>query len=434
MERSEILNILSDWNFWKEDIDTGIERQQLLNRINDVSKAKEITVITGIRRSGKSTLLLQFCRRLIDSGVRKEDTLMINFEDPRFKELNLDVLNRIYDIYLAEMNPAKDHYVFLDEVQAIGGWEKFARHLYENKRVNVFVTGSSSKLLSSEYSTVLAGRHMDIKISPLSFKEYLGFVGIEAKKPLDLAAGRHRINKAFYSYLEWGGFPKAVLVKEEREKRSLLEVYFRDIIIKDIVVRHEIKQVEKLEELAKYYLTNISTLQSFNRIRKLLRLNLDTVERFSRHLSDVYLLSFVRKFSYSKKEQMLNPRKVYCSDTGLRNGVAFVFSKDMGRLAENIVFTELDRRGEEIYYWKKENEVDFIIKRGHQIAEAIQICWSVGDPDVKKRELKGLIKACNEFALKEGLVITEDFEAEEKIEGKRIKYVPLWKWLLSMQA
>lgn len=431
MERSEILNILTDWNLWKKDIDAGIKRKTPLKKIAEASKIREIVVIKGIRRSGKSTLLLQFCKELIDSGVRREDTLIVNFEDPRFKQLNLDTLNKIYDVYLTELSPKESHYVFLDEVQAVDGWEKFARYLHENRRVSVFVTGSSSKLLSSEYSTVLSGRHTDVELRQLSFAEYLHFIGVDVKNRLDLSAKRHKIKKAFYDYLKWGGFPKVVLVQEERDKRELLYMYFRDIIIKDVVVRHKIKEIDKLEELAKYYLTNVSTLHSFNKIKNILKLNLDTVERFSSYLSEVYLLSFVRKFSHSKKEQILNPRKVYCSDTGLRNAVSFVFSEDLGRLAENIVFTELNRRGSEVYYWKKEQEVDFLVKKGFKIAEAIQVCWNIENPEVKERELKGLKAACKEFKLKKGLIITEDYEGAEKIGDEAIKYVPLWKWLLT---
>ncbi len=431
MEKSEILDILNDWNFWKKDIYTGIKREDLLRRLAELSRAKEIVVVKGIRRSGKSTLLLQFCKELINSGVRKEDILIVNFEDPRFKELNLDLLNKIYELYLTEISPSEKHYVLLDEVQVINSWEKFARYLHENRRINVFVTGSSSKLLSSEYATVLAGRHLDIIVKPLSFREYLTFIGLDVKGNADISAKRHSIKRAFSSYLKWGGFPKVVLAQAEKEKRDLLDVYFRDIIIKDIVVRYKIKNIEKLEELAKYYLTNISTLQSFNKIRNLLKLNLDTVERFSYYLSYVYLISFVPKFSYSKKQQILNPRKVYCSDNGMRNSIAFVFSKDLGRLAENIVFNELNKEHIEVYYWKEKHEVDFITKKRDKVLDAIQVCWDLSDSETKKRELSGLTEVCKQLKLKNGFIITEDFSGEEYVGRTKITYVPLWRWLLS---
>jgi len=432
MEKSEILNVLNDWNFWKKEIDVGIRREIIVKRIEEMSKAKEIVVITGIRRSGKSTSLLQFCKDMIDSGTNKEDILIINFEDPRLNNLNLDLLNKIYEIYLTELNPSKEHYVILDEVQLIDGWEKFARFLHENKKINVFVTGSSSKLLSSEYSTVLTGRHLDLEIRPLSFKEYLFFKKIEIKNELEISQKRHEIKRAFANYLKEGGFPKLTLEDNEENKADLLGVYFRDIIIKDIVQRYNIKDVNKLNDLTKYYLTNVSALQSFNNIKNVLKLNLDTVERFSSYLSSVFLLSFVKKFSYSEKEQILNPRKVYCADNGLRNSVAFVFLDDYGKLAENIVFNELNKKGSEIYYWKnqKQEEVDFIVKKKQKIVQAIQVCWDVGKPETKEREVRSLVKACEELKLKEGLILTEDTLSNETIEGINIHFQPIWKWLL----
>jgi len=433
MEKAEIMNILNDWNFWRRDIDAGIKRANLVKQIRDISKIKEIAVITGIRRSGKSTVLLQFCKELIESGIKKEDLLIINFEDPRFKNLDLDLLNKIYEIYLTELMPNSTHFVILDEVQVIEGWEKFARFLHESKKVNVFVTGSSSKLLSSEYSTVLAGRHLDLETKTLTFKEYLYFKGIEITNSLDLVDKRHMLKSEFEKYLLNGGFPKVVLIKEESQKKELLQTYFRDIIIKDIVIRFKIKEIDKLESLAKYYLSNVSTLQSYNNIKKVLMLNLDTVERFSQYLTNVYLLSFIKKFSYSEKEQLVNPRKVYCVDNGLRNSVAFVFSEDYGRLAENIVYNELNKNGVELFYWKnqKQKEVDFILKEKKLLLKAVQVCWNIEKPKTKEREVESLVDCCKELKIKRGLILTESLEKEEKVEGILISYEPIWKWLLT---
>ena len=433
MEKTEILDVLNDWNFWRKEIDVGVTRETIVKKIAELSKTREIVVITGIRRCGKSTSLLQFCKGLLDDGIKKEDILIINLEDPRLKKPDLDLLNKIYEIYLTELNPNKKHYVILDEIQNIKEWEKFARFLHENKKINVFVTGSSSKLLSSEYSTVLAGRHLDLQIKPLSFKEYLFFKKIVIKNVLDISVKRHEIKRAFADYLKGGGFPKVTLAVREEDKRDLLEIYFRDIVIKDIVQRYKIKEIDKLNDLAKYYLTNISTLQSFNNIKNVLKINLDTVERFSYYLSEVFLLSFVRKFSYSEKEQILNPRKVYCADNGLRGSVAFVFSDDYGRLAENLAFNELNDKGLEIYYWKnqKQEEVDFIIKKKQKIIRAVQVCWNIGKIKTKKREVGALVEACRELKLKEGLVLTEDFSSTETIEGIKVAFQPIWKWLLS---
>lgn len=435
MEKSETLDILNDWNFWKKDQETGIKRESCIKKIKKLAEMKEIVVMIGIRRCGKSTLLLQFCKDLIDSGFEKKNILIINTEDPRWKNISLELLNRIYEIYLTELQPSPDHIVILDEIQNIDGWERFARFLHENRKVNVFVTGSSSKLLSSEYATVLTGRHLDMQVNPLSFKEYLFFQGYEIKDDVDISNKRHALKAEFKRYLMYGGFPKVSITKTESQKKELLETYFRDIIIKDIVKRFKIKEINKIEELAKYYLANVSTLQSFNNIKNVLKLNLDTVERFSYYLSYAFFLYFVRKFSYSEKEQILNPRKVYCADNGLRNSVAFVFSSDYGRLAENIAYNALQKDGKEIYYWKnqKGEEVDFIVKEKQRVKQAVQVCWNIEKKETKEREMKSLVIACKELKLREGLILTEDVEQEEKIDKIRIVFRPLWRWLLEKE-
>ncbi len=433
MKKSEILEILNDWNFWKKDLDTGVGRTGFLKEIERLSQMNEIVVISGVRRSGKSTLLLQFCESLIKKGTRKKDILIINLEDPRFRDLNLELLNQVYEIYLTELAPGKNHYVVLDEVQVIPGWEKFARFLYENKKVHVFVTGSSSKLLASEYSTTLAGRHVDIEIFPLSFVEFLGFKGTEIKNNLDAVEQRHALKRGVKEFLEFGGFPKVTLLQNERDKNELLTSYFRDITIKDVVKRYRIKEVGKLEELAKYYLTNVSCVQSFNKTKNIIGLSLDTVERFSHYLENAYFVYFVRKFSFKTKEQILNPRKIYCIDLGLRNAVSFQFKEEMGRLAENIAFIELKRRKKDIFYWKdkQQREVDFVVREGKKIKQLVQVCWNIDDEKTREREIHALLSAMELFKLKEGLVITEDKEEEESIKGQKIRFVPLWKWLLS---
>lgn len=432
MEKAEILEILEEYNFWRRELDTGIRRDSLLTELKRLLRINEIVVVSGVRRSGKSTLCLQLCKSLIENGVRKEDILIVNFEDPRFRNLNLEILNKIYEVYITELNPSKEHYIVFDEVQAIEGWEKFVRYLHENKKTHVLVTGSSSKLLGSEYATVLAGRHVDMEISPLSFSEFLLFRGIHIKNNLDMIANRHKIKRHLSEYMKWGGFPKVILTEREQDKKELLLTYFRDIMIKDVVSRYKIKEINKLEELAKYYLSNVSSLQSFNKIKDILKLSLDTIERFSYYLSNVYLLFLVKKFSYSEKEQILNPKKIYSIDTGIRNSVGFIFSKDLGKVIENMVFNELKRTHKEIYYWKdyQQKEVDFVLKDGLKVKELIQVCWDIGNMETREREIKGLIKAMKEFKLKEGLIITDDYESEETIKGKRIVYKPLWKWLL----
>jgi len=435
MRKDEILRILVDWNYWGNYRDESVERGRYIEKLNHLLKTGEIIVIKGVRRSGKSTLMLQFIRK---SGLDEKNTLVVNFEDPRFRNPNLELLDRIYEVYQEELQPDEGHYVILDEVQEVEGWEKFARFLHEAKKVQVFITGSSSKLLSEEYSTLLAGRHVDIEIFPLCFTEFLEFKGVSIRSRIEMIKFRHRIRKLLDEYLEFGGFPKVVLIEEEKGKKELLNNYFRDILIKDVQRRFKVRETVKLEELAKYYLTNISTLQSFNRARKWLDLSLDTVERYSKYFAIARLLFFVPKFSFSLKEQILNPKKVYCMDPGLRNIVSFKFSEDRGRIAENVVFLNLLFRNRnsdrEIYYWrdKRGREVDFVLKRGLKIERLIQVTYVSSEEEVDIREKKALLKASEELNCEDMQVITRDYEAEEDFKGKKIKFIPLWKWLVNI--
>ncbi len=432
MEREEVLRILLDWNYWGDYKDESIERRGYINELNRLLKTGEIAVIKGVRRAGKSTLMLQFVKKLVEEGLKEENTLVVNFEDPRFKNLDLELLDTIYETYMEELQVDGEHLVVLDEVQEIEGWEKFSRYLQEAKRGNVLITGSSSKLLSEEYSTLLAGRHVDIEVFPLSFREFLDFKGVSIESRVDIIKHRHKIRNLLREYMEFGGFPKVTLIEEG--KGDLLANYFRDIVIRDVQVRFRVRETAKLEELAKYYLTNISTLQSFNRARQALNLSLDTVERFSRYFSIARLLFFVPKFSFSLKQQILNPKKVYCIDPGLRNIVSFKFAEDIGRIAENVVFLELFRSGKEVYYWRDRagREVDFAVKEKLKVRELVQVCWRIEEEKTRKREIAALVKAMDELKLKEGLIITENTEGRENINGKWITYKPLWKWLVEV--
>lgn len=432
MKKEEILEILADTNFWIKKQDVGIKRSQILNEIEIAAASKEIIVIQGIRRSGKSTIARQYIQKIIDKKTNPKKTLIVNFEDPRLRNLSPELMNKIYAVYCENVSEEGDNHIVLDEIQNINGWEKFARYLYEIKKENVFITGSSSKLLSGEYATVLAGRHLGFNIFPLSFREFLMFNGFETLDKLQIAGKKNRIKKLFGNYLENGGFPKIVLTSPDQNKKEMAKSYFNSIIIKDIINRHNISEKQILEELAKYYLSGISSLHSFNKLKDVFNVSLDTIQRFSYYLEEVYLLYFVKMFDYSVKKQILNPKKVYCIDTGLRNALCFKFRENLGQLYENMVFIELKRRGKEIYYWKnsKQKECDFVIKEELKIKEAIQVCYNIEDSGTKTREINGLIAAMKEFDLNSGLIITEDFEDNQAIDGLSIRFIPLWKWLI----
>jgi len=429
MLKEKIFEILTDWNFWDKEQASGVLRDSYLDRLIHLQN-NHILVIVGARRAGKSTLMKQYIKRLFLSGVQNRDTLFVNLEETRFAgSLSLELLQDIYETFLQYLQPSKKPYIFLDEVQNIPQWERFVRSLQERDEANIIVSGSNSKLLSAEFGTLLTGRYLSIEVFPLSFKEFLTFKGIRLKDQLHLIQERMKIKNLLIEYITNGGFPQVVL---SQPKKELLATYFNDIITRDIVYRFRIRNIQTLQALANYYLTSISSPITFNKIKNFLNLPLDTVERFSYYLSYAYLFFFVHRFSYSSKEKEKSPRKVYCIDTGLRNALGVSFSEDYGRNLENIVFLELKRRGNEIYYWKDNagKEVDFVISSGKKVIELIQVCWDVEDIDVKRREILPLLKAMEEFKLPQAQIVTSEFEGEDEFKDKRIRFVPLWKWLL----
>lgn len=434
LTKNEILSVLNDWNFWNKDLNIGILRQGYLDILNRLAKTKQVLVIVGARRSGKSFVMRQFVKDLLKKGIPANQTLMINFEDPRLPKLHAQDLDLIYETYLEALNPKGKPYIFLDEIQEVDDWEKWVRTAHELDKAQIIISGSNAKLLSQELSTLLTGRHVDITVFPLSFKEYLSFFDLRVQGDLDFIDNKIEIKRLFSQYLEFGAFPEVVL---SPEKREILSRYFDDIVNKDLAKRYNIRKTPALKSLAKFYFSNIANTITFRRVEKFLTLSILSIEKFSEYFTNAHLLFFVNRFSFKIKEQEKSPRKVYAIDSGLVNAVGFRFSENSGRLLENIVFLELTRRAQnnsnlEFYYWKDERhrEVDFVIKDNKTIAQLIQVCKNLSDESTKRREIESLLKAMDELQVVNGIIITEDEEGEEKIENKDIKFIPVWKWLL----
>jgi predicted AAA+ superfamily ATPase len=428
MENEKIIEILNDWNFWKKDLNIGVYREKYLERINKLLKTEQVIAITGVRRSGKSTLMKQFIKKHIDFGKDRRSFLYINFEEPKFTGLlSLEFLEQIYQAFIEIVKPEEKPVILLDEVQNVPMWEKFVRGYSEKNEAYFIISGSSSKLLSKEFGSLLTGRWLEIKVYPLDFREFLEFQNLKIIDKLDIISKKIKIKQLLREYIEFGGFP---LVTLKEEKEDILIRTFDDIIIRDIGERYNIRRLDKLKILAKRYLTDFSCLISYRNIAKAVGLSLDSVERISSYMQDAYLIYFINKFSYSLKKQEINPRKVYCIDSGLINIVSFRFMENIGRLYENLVFQSLMQNGKEVYYFKEKGECDFIIKEKQKIIQLIQVCYNINDPDTKKREIDSLLEASAKLKCNNLLVITDDQEKEEKIKGKKIKYAPLWKWLL----
>ncbi len=434
MKNNDLLGILRDWNFWEKDLNSGVDRDTYLDVLSKMLPSQQVKIITGARRSGKSFIMRQLAKYLMASGVDKKNILIVNFEDPGFVNLDTKLLQQIFETYLETQSPKGEIYIFLDEVQEVPRWEKWVRMMQELDKANMVISGSNSKLLGGELATVLTGRHLDVVVMPLSFIEFLKFRDLEIKNDSTLISKDLEARKLLKEFLELGSFPVVVL-EEEKKKEALLN-YYEDTVNRDLIKRYKIRKAEELRSLIKFYLSNISSPITFTSSGKFLKISAETTERFSSYLEASYLIFFLKRFSYKFKEQAKSPRKVYAVDTGVANTIGFRFSPNLGRLAENAVFLELKRRTHlnpflEIYYWKSlaDEEVDFVIKENTKIKELIQVCWDINDINIKKRETKALLKAMQEFKLGKGLIITEDYEGEEEIGRKKIRYVRLRDWL-----
>lgn len=420
---------LTEWNPWWEDVSSlkefeGVSRPQYTELVGSV-EVKEVTIITGVRRCGKSTLMYQMIRKLLEKGVTPKQILFVNFED---KKLEGDDIETIYASYKENMNPDKKTYVFFDEIHKKTGWESWIRRKYDLKTKDKFVvSGSCSYLLKKEYSTLLTGRNITFEVLPLSFKEFLSFKNIlidthNIEKGILLEKTRLQIITALKEYFSLGGFPEVSLKKEEYKLR-VLEQYFDDILYKDIVDRYTLNS-QKAKDLALFFMTNFTSLYSLRNLRNSLNLSYDTIKDYLSYYVEAYLFFVVDNFSYSFKEQKTLPSKIYCIDGGLRNAVSFKFSKDEGKLAENIVFVELKRRKNNPYYWKGKGEVDFVTKEKDQSLTAINVSFT---DEIEPREIISLIEFKATFEkTKKSILLTKNIEKKEK----GIQFIPLWKWLL----
>jgi len=441
MKEQEIIEVLGEWNFWNREIDTGIPRRDYTDKLFEFLRYDKVISIVGIRRAGKSYIVRQLAKELIKSGLDRQKTLIINFEEPVFEGSELKDLLKMYESYVEIIRPAGKPFVFLDEIQNVPKWEKFVRSLNERKEAFVTISGSSSKLLSEELATVLAGRQIYFEIFPLSLREFLNFRNLEIKDLKDALLNSQKIKSLMWDYLKFGGFPEVVMSENEDFKFRVLRSYYDDIVTKDVARRFKVRKVEELRSLVKFYLTNTASQVTLNSISKFLKLPTETIRRFSDYIETSKAIFFVKRFSFSFKQQEKSPRKVYSTDTGLVNAVGFRFSANYGRLMENVVAIELKRRQSrnlmvEVYYWKDYagREIDFLVKEGPNIRELIQVTFASDRNEIEERELKTLVRASKETGCKELSVITWDYDAEEEFRGRRIKFVSLWKWLLDLSV
>lgn len=408
----------------------GLVERDVQKDIRDYIKHREIILITGVRRGGKSSLMKLMCDDIIAKfNVPSSNIIYMNFEDERFVDFTVKDFETLYETFLEIENPKGRKYFFLDEIQNIKGWEKWVNRLYEFEDAKIVVTGSNATMLGSEISTALTGRNRQIVNWPFSFREFLNLKSYTInEKDFYRSAKRAEIKRLFKKYFESGGFPEILKIND----LTLLEQYFKDIIYRDVIARYSIRNIREIKELTLFLASNIGTIQSYKNLKDLIGVkSLNTVKNYLEALSGVFLFFCIDLFAFSIKRQIYNPSKVYCVDVALSNSISFKFSQNLGRLYENLVFLELKRRKEEVFYWKSEKgrEVDFVTKKGIKIDKAIQVAVSLSDKKVMDREIQSLMDAKQKLHPKSLIILTEDDEGKETIGNTEIKIFPLWKWL-----
>jgi hypothetical protein len=420
----------------------------------DIIKRKTISINTdsasiisvyGPRQSGKTYLFYQLIEELITKKrIKKDRILYVNFEDERLMPFQLSDFESLLDAYYELYPQNKDErvYLFFDEVQNIEHWEIAVRRIFDKEMVRIFITGSSSKLLSKEIASSLRGRTLSYELLPFSFEEVLLANGIKLAPDIQYSKSRFRIKTILEDYMKFGGFPRVVLEKVDTTRIKILQEYLNTLLVKDLLERFSIRNQALIKEIIRYSLSNVARTLSISNLYKLYTQKQGITKRtainYVRMLEDVMLLFLIHKFSRSPKEQVRNPDKEYVVDNGLRTVAGFYLSDDFGRNMENTVFLKLRQtRMEdpllEIFYWgNPKGEVDFVLRSGSRIKTLIQVTRVSSKDEVKPRETNSLIMASNELRCNDLLVITWDYDAEEKIQEKKIKFIPLWKWLLDL--
>ncbi len=382
-----------------------------------------VKVILGPRRAGKSVFATLLLKNI--------DFAYLNFDDDNLANVNdsNELINGLLEIY------PDVKYFFFDEIQNFRNWELFINKLHRNG-YNIVLTGSNAKLLSREMSTALTGRSFDIEIYPFNFREYLQARGshnptIDFTDPSE----KGKLQNLLEQYLINGGFPE--VVTKNLEAKQYAEALFDSILLKDVIKRHRVKYTSVIYSIATYLINNYSSEFTFNKLKEILNLRSTvTVQNYLKYLEDAYLFFSLERFSFKAKEQIKSSRKIYIADNSYALAKQQSFSSNKGKLMENLVFTELLKRGYklnlELFFYKTKNqkEIDFVLKEGYKIKELIQVCYDPSHPDVEKREVKALLEASEELKVNNLKIITWDIEKEKKILKKKIQFIPLLKWLL----
>lgn len=415
---SILKTILYEWQ--DKALPQVIKRESILEEPEE-SPVKKVTVVTGFRRTGKTYLLFDLIKRLLEKYTRQE-VVYLNFEDERIPP-KTEILTQLIPT-CQSLFGKKPQYLFLDELQNIPNWSKWVRRILDNEQIKLFITGSSSKMSSFEIPTELRGRAWEKKIYPLSFSEFLHFenVAIDKEKIDWVDEEKAKFNFYFDEYLLNGGLPEIVLTAQEK-KLELLQGYFQTVVRREIVERFKIKNEEGIKTVLKLLLnsTYVTVSKLYNSLKSMgLKIGKTTLNNYLSYIESSYFLKMLYFFSPSMLNQLQYPRKAYFIDNGFFTALSTKFSKNNGRLLENLVFWEFFKKGKEVFYYKDRmgNEVDFVIMKNGQPESLYQVSWDISDFETRERELKTLLRAGRKLGCNNLQIITTSGEGEMKGESR----------------
>ena len=427
----DVLERLID-DFHERELPELMPRHQSLAQV----PGKASTVI-GMRRAGKTWFCYQQMKALLAKKLEKERLIYLNFEDERLLPFSTGDFQTILDTYYRKYPSFKNRrcHLFMDEVQRVAGWDKFVRRVLDTEKLEVYVTGSSSKLLSKEIATSLRGRSISTEVFPFSFREFLSFRNVGVKSSSRFGSKtRALVQNLIGHYMTIGGFPEVQNLEKE-SRRQVLQDYLDVVILRDVVERHAISNTVALRALIRHIMSAPATRFSVNKFYNSLRsqrvsCTKNTLYDYLDHLADAYLIYQAPIHSRSERVRRVNPKKVYVVDPGLLGAMSLRMTKDRGAILENLVYMHLRRQAWNPEYYVTENggEVDFVLTKPRGERQLIQVCWDVNETHTRDREIGSLLDAMNELSVKRGTLVT--WLDETRLDN-RIETVPAWRWLLA---
>ncbi len=444
MDREVCQALITTWNPHFTDPSKGkwvhtVPREKYLERLKKLLDIRHVLILTGVRRAGKSTLMHQLMEHLIvEKRIPAKNVVYLFLEDilvQQYLTQGWKLLEDLFTYYMEIYNPQGKVYIFLDEIQGIKDFNHWISTKYERQdSIKFILSGSRRSLVDSETATVLTGRNVQIDVYTFNFYEYLRIKGISIEGESTIASflkanyfQQTKILHHLGNYLKEGGYPEIVLTEDEDVKRALASNYYRDTVSRDVVVPNGVRNQQEVEVLGLQIMSDFTKTHTYSSLSRPQKLSLETTKSYIEYFQRAYLFFESKHFSYKTKEtqDVQRPRKMYIVDNGLRNFNVPLLRPDIGQCAENIVYMELKKQSQAIYYWKGKKEIDFVTMN------PALVFYNVSYTDEPhERETQGMVEGLQEFDKEKGYVLTKNYSHIQKLEGKTVEFIPLWAWLI----